>query len=157
MHLLSIFHWIQDTSLSDSLRKSDHLVGAAFGVFHVIGLILLLSALLLISLRLLGLGLRQQPVRQLTRSLSPLFWTGLAILVFSGTITFMPSAVFYYNNPALWIKAVLLLLAILVQVSLFRKITQLDEPGPILAKTTALLTLSLWFGVGLAGRAIGYL
>jgi hypothetical protein len=45
---------------------------------------------------------------------------------------------------------------LIVQFTLYRKVTKATQPKPLFATGSALLSLSLWFGVGLFGRAIGY-
>ena len=67
-----------------------------------------------------------------------------------------PSAALYYPNPAFWLKFQLLALALIVQFTLYRKVTASEKPNRALAVITAVVSLALWFGVGIAGRAIGY-
>jgi hypothetical protein len=159
MHIMTvknIFLWFQDTPVSTFLQTSNHLVVEVIGVLHVLGLVLLLAALLLVNLRLLGVGLRSQSARQLASDVAPLLWTGLGLTLFSGTVLFLSAAMNYYANPAFLPKLFLLLLATIVQMTLYRKATATESPSPALARTTAITSLTLWLGVGLAGRAIGY-
>lgn len=156
MSTLAVFHWLQNTSLAAWLRDSNPIVVQATQVVHVLGLILLLTALLLVNLRLLGWGLRTLSISQITKATSKMLSIGLVLALLSGTVLFLSAAANYYSNPAFWPKIALLVLAVLVQFTLFRKVTATDSPNPALAKTTALISLTLWFGVGFAGRAIGY-
>jgi hypothetical protein len=157
MTLLNLFQWLQTTPLAAFLQTSHHLIVEVVGVLHVLGLILLLASLLLINLRLLGVGLQSISASQLAKSTSPLVWIGLGLTVISGAFLLLPNAVGYYFNPAFLPKLVLLILAVAVQATLYRKVTSMETPRPVLAKATALISLTLWFGVGLAGRAIGYI
>ena len=53
---------------------------------------------------------------------------------------------------------ILLFLALAAQFTLFRRLTQpRTRPEPIADMVIGTLVLLLWFGVGLAGRAIGFL
>ena len=63
-----------------------------------------------------------------------------------------------YGNLAFRAKMVSLLLAIVFTFTLYRKVTFSDETpmSPLWHKLAALVSLMLWAGVGLAGRAIGY-
>ncbi len=151
------FDAIQHSALSSSISQLNHLFGAVAQLGHITGLILLLSPLVLINLRLLGFGLTGQPVSRLAESTQKFTWIGLALLTISGLFIFIPAALIYYVNPFFWYKAELLALAVIVQFTLFRWVTKTDAPHPILAKGTALLSLSLWFGVGAAARVIGFL
>ena len=49
-----------------------------------------------------------------------------------------------------------LALALLVQVALYRRVVRLQAPSATLGRLVGGAYLLLWFGVGLCGRAIGY-
>lgn len=157
MSTQALFNSLQHSHLGASLGQMNHLYGALAQLFHITGLILVLGSILLVNLRLLGAGLYRQPVAELVRSTNPLIWLGLAFLAGSGLFLFIPSAGLYYPNPAFWLKFSLLGLALLLQFTLYRKVTAAEAPSRWLSVVTALLSLTLWFGVGLAGRAIGFL
>lgn len=150
------FKALQNSELAISLGQSNHLYGVLAQIFHIAGLILILAPLLIVNLRLLGAGLTNQPVTQLVKATNPLIWTGLVFISLSGLFMFAPSALLYYPNPAFWYKFELLGLALILQFTLYRKITATETPNRALAVATAIASLTLWFGVGIAGRAIGY-
>jgi len=152
-----LFNSIQHSALSASLTKLDHLYGAVAQLGHITGLVLLLSSIVLVNLRVLGFGLTGQPVTKLAESTKYFIWIGFALLAISGLFIFIPAANIYYINPFFWYKAELLIAAVIVQLTLFRWITKTDTPNPILAKSTAVLSLTLWFSIGASGRIIGFL
>jgi hypothetical protein len=152
-----LFDSIQHSGVSSFISHFDHLFGAVAQLVHITGLVLLLSSVVLINLRLLGFGLTGQPVAKLAASTQKFVWGGLVLLAISGLFIFIPAALIYYVNPFFWYKVELLTLAVIVQLTLFRWVTKTESPNPILAKSTALLSLSLWFGVGAAARIIGFL
>jgi len=157
MSTQEIFNSIQTSALSSSLIKLDHLVGAVAQLGHITGLVLLLSSVVLVSLRLLGVGLVDQPITKLARSTRKFIWIGLALLAISGLFIFIPAANIYYINPFFWYKLELLILALIIQLTLFHSVTRTDTPNPLLAKAVAVVSLFLWFGVGASGRIIGFL
>jgi hypothetical protein len=157
MSTQQLFTTIQNSPLSQSLGALDHLYGAVAMLLHVAGLILVLGSILLVNLRLLGVGLHRQSPLTLARATNPLIGWGLGFLVLSGLFLFLPSAGFYYPNPAFWFKFYLLGLALLVQFTLYRFVTRQEQPHRLLAAFTGLVSLTLWFGVGFAGRAVGFL
>jgi hypothetical protein len=157
MSTYEIFSSIQHSALSSSISKFDHLFGAVAQLGHITGLVFLLSSMVLVNLRLLGFGLTGQPVAKLVQSTRKFVWGGLGLLAVSGLFIFIPAALIYYVNPFFWYKAALLTLALIVQLTLFRRVTATEMPNPMLAKSTALLSLTLWFGVGAAARIIGFL
>jgi hypothetical protein len=148
--------FIQSTPLSHAISKSNHLLIAGFQVFHVIGFVLLLAALVLISLRLLGLILQQQPVPEVARQALRLLWSGLALAVISGTLMFIGSPRHYFYNPAFDVKMLLLVAAVIIQTVLFRKVANSSAPRPWLARASVAVSLAMWLAVSMAGRAIGF-
>jgi len=148
--------FIQASTLSHAISKSNHLLIAGFQVLHVIGFVLLLAALVLISLRLLGLILQQQTAPAVARQALRLLWSGLALTVGSGILMFIGSPRHYFYNPAFDVKMVLLAAAVIIQAGLFRKVANSATPSPWLARAGVALSLALWFAVSMAGRAIGF-
>ncbi len=151
----SIANTIQDSSVSTFLRSIDHDFIVVFEVAHVLGLLLLLSPLVVINLRLLGAGLKQQTVAQVFQAFYPFMLVGLAVAVLSGTSLFLTFPVMYYNNPMFLPKIGLLFLALPLQIALIFSVKE-TAPNPLFAKGAGLFSLTLWFGIGLAGRAIGF-
>ncbi|MDB6088488.1 MAG: hypothetical protein JWN85_1272 [Gammaproteobacteria bacterium] len=152
----AVLNWIQGSWLSHGISRSNHLLIAAFQVLHVMGFVLLLASLVLISLRLLGLILKQQTVPQVAREATPLIWLGLALAVGTGLLMFIGSPRHYFYNPAFALKMLLLLLAVIVQASLFGRVAASEAQKPWLARTAVALSLLFWFAVSMAGRAIGF-
>jgi hypothetical protein len=153
---IEFFGRLQESAPVLVLRGANHLVIEITEVAHVLGLVSFLAALLLVSLRLLGLGLRRQPVRLVAAAAAPLLWGGLALTLLTGTVLFLSGPVRYYGNSAFQPKMALLALALLAQLTLYRYVVRQPAPGAVLARGSGVLVLGLWFGVGLCGRAIGY-
>ncbi len=156
MTLIAFAEWLQHTLLGQALRVASPTAVLGIQIGHVLGLILLLTALVLVNLRLFGWGLHGLPLRQVVQSTRWALWLGLALTIGSGSLLFLSAPVHYAANSAFVPKMALLFIALLVQASLHRRVVIRDAPGPLLARSTAALSLSLWFGVGLAGRAIGF-
>ena len=148
---------LQNSAVAHAVSKSNHMVGAGLQIVHVLGFILLLASIVLISLRLFGLAFAQQPISKVGRDATRLIWLGLVLTVASGTLMFVSSPRMYYYNPAFELKMLLLIAAVLVQVLLLRRVSANDSPTRALARTTVALSLASWFGVGLAGRIIGFI
>lgn len=156
MSIDTVLSAIQSTGVSHWVAKADHLFTAGLQVVHVIGFILLLASLLLISLRLLGLIFKQQTVPQIARETLRLLWLGLALAAFTGVLMFIGAPKHYAYNPAFVTKMVLLLVAVIVQATLFGRVASSEAPRPWLARLGVALAVFFWFGVSLAGRAIGF-
>ena len=50
----------------------------------------------------------------------------------------------------------LLLTAVVIQLALFHRVAVSESLRPALARVVAAFSLVLWFGVAIAGRAIGF-
>lgn len=156
MSFVQFLGWLQESYPIAQLRAANHLVIEVTEVLHVLGLVTFLAALVLVNLRLLNIGLKRQPSPLVASAAAPLVWGGMALTVATGSILFLSGPVRYYYNAAFPPKMGLLALALVVQFTLYRKVTRAAHPRPLFATGSALLSLSLWFGVGLFGRAIGY-
>jgi hypothetical protein len=152
-----VLTFIQNSPVAHAVSKSNHMVGAGLQIVHVLGFILLLAALLMLSLRLLGLILKKQPLPLVARDATRLIWVGLGAAVASGVLMFVSTPKLYYFNWAFELKMALFLAAIIVQLALFRRVAASESPSPALARTAVALSLLSWFGVGLAGRMIGFI
>jgi hypothetical protein len=124
-------------------------------VVHLLGLTLLLGSVLMVNLRLLGLTMKRQTVSDVVRGARPLLWLGVAIALISGTLLFLTEAVKCYYNIAFWYKMSFLCAAILFQLIAQNRLLVKLPPRPGL-RAIAGISLVLWFGVGIAGRAIAF-
>lgn len=148
--------WVSHTGIGLAMRKSTILF-PSIEVVHVLGLTLLLGSILATDMRLLGVGLRRQSPAEITTGLSPLFWTGLIAAVSTGVLMFVGEPVKCFFNEAFWWKMGLLAAAILFHLTLFRCASRSEAVSPAWRKTAGALSLALWFGVGVAGRVIGFI
>jgi fucose 4-O-acetylase-like acetyltransferase len=156
MTVVQVLSRLQDSPPLLLLRGANHLVIEVTEVAHVLGLVSFLAALLLVNLRLLGFGLRRQSIGEVARAAAPPLWTGLGLTLLTGTILFLSGPVRYYMNSAFQPKMALLALALLVQLVLYRRVVRTDVTSGAVARSIGTASLLLWFGVGLCGRAIGY-
>ena len=125
---------------------------------HILALTMMFGAIVIIDLRMLGLGMKKQPVSVLAKNLEPYMNWGLAIMLTTGYMLFTSEAMKSFINEGFKFKMEVLFPAILFQFTLFRWITHKDEDQRprLLGWVSALLSLILWFGVGVGGRAIGF-
>lgn len=157
MTTLEILTWIQDSALAHAISKTDHMVGAGLQIVHVVGLVALLASLVLISLHLLGLAFKHHPTVEIARESTRLVWFGLVLTALSGTLMFIATPKLYFFNPAFRLKMVLFLLAVIVQLALFRRAASDSSSTPAFAKVSVAVSLVAWFSVAMAGRMIGFI
>ncbi len=157
MSLLAFFQWCDRTAIGVAIRDSVWLFPAIEAV-HLLALALLGGAVLIVDLRLLGFGLRRQSARELAADLRPWLHTGLAAMLVSGVLMFLSEALKCYESPPFQLKMLFLFLALLFTFTVRRRVLLSDETPrrPWLGRLTAATSLTLWSGVGLMGRAIGF-
>lgn len=154
--LLPLFRWAETSRLSLEIRASTWQF-AVLEMVHLIGLTMLLGSLMVLDFRLWGWGMRRQPVGDLARDLRAWLLSGMALVIGSGIFLFFGEPMKLYGSAAFHVKMMLLLLAIVFQFTLFRRVTSARHDLGALHKFAGVLSLVLWFGVGLAGRGIGFL
>lgn len=143
-------HWLRGAGLTY----------ATVNLVHLLGLCLLVGPMLLLDLRLLGLG-RHYPVPALARDLTPWLLAGLLLLLVSGSALFSADAVPLSGNRVFLVKLSLLGIA-LANALAFRllwsgHLLHWDQSPPALGRMQALLSILLWLSVAAAGRLIAYL
>lgn len=149
--------WLQDTPVAHAISKTDHLVGAALQVAHILGFMMLLASLLLLTLRLHSRVLGTHPLTTVYLGVKRLMWWGLALAGLSGLLMFTASPVLYADKPAFLLKVSLFIVALLVQVWLFNGPLRRQGAEPRTWVRHALsLSLLLWLAVASVGRAIGF-
>jgi len=142
---------------AQAIAKSDHLVGAALQIGHVLGFVLLLASLVLVSLRQLGWVLPQASLRTVLIGPLRLLWAGLALAALTGVLMFIASPALYFFKPVFLFKLGLLVLAVLLQGTVSFLALRADSDGVSgRVKLLVLLSVLAWFGVGAAGRIIGF-
>src|SRR5438309_10946741 len=157
MTLLDFFKWLQYLPLLTAMRSSPW-VFPVIASIHLMGLALIGGAVLVVDLRLLGLGLRRQPVAQVARDAERWMLVSLLVLLPTGLLQFMCfAATKYYYLTAFWVKMAALSLALVFTFAIRRKVVLADETrlSPVWSRLVAVVSLSLWSSVAIAGRWIG--
>lgn len=157
MSLLELCQWIQFSPPLIAMRSSPWLF-PVIATIHLMGLAVIGGAVLLVDLRLLGLGLRRQPVAELALDAERWLFRGLVVMIATGIPLFMCFATKYYYLTFFWVKMAALFLVIVFTLSVRRRVVMADETriNPVWNKAVALVSLSLWTTVALGGRYIGF-
>ena len=153
--MLDLFEWLQYSSLLVEMRSSPWLFPIIASV-HLLGLAMLGGAVLVVDLRLLGLGLSRQPVAQVARDAEPWLVASLVVMLPTGLLLFMCFATKYYYLASFWTKLACLVLVLVFTFTVRRRTTLRDAAGTLRCKLVALGSLALWVSVALAGRLIGF-
>jgi hypothetical protein len=155
--LIPFFQWCDNSAIGQAIRNSR----VAFPVienFHLFALTVLLGSIVVLCLRQFGLIYKTQPISEVARALRPWNRWGLAVMLTSGILLFLSEAMKCYGNTSFRVKMLFLFAALLFQFTIYNRIVQKEGvTAPLGGKIAAGVALCLWFGVGLAGRAIGFL
>ena len=156
MALLPFFEWCENADLIVAMRSSLWLFPVIESL-HLLGLALIGGALLVVDLRLLGFGMRRQPVAILARDAEPWLLGSLGVMLPTGVLLFMSSAVKCYYLPVFWLKMTALLLALAFTFSIRRRVAMAVETGVPAgwSKVVGGTSISLWSAVAIAGRFVG--
>ena len=153
--MLPFFQWCEDSRIGEAIRDSLWLFPAIEAI-HLLALAVIGGAVLVLNLRLLGIGLAKQPLPQLWHDTRPWFLGSLITMLASGLLLFTSEAVKLYYHEAFWVKMTSLLLAMLFTLTVVRRAALTDRKSLLWNRTTAIVSLVLWSGVGIGGRWIGF-
>ncbi len=154
--LLTFAEWCEATWLGTLVRDSLWAFPVIEAV-HLLGLCLLGGTLLVVDLRMLGLGLRRQTIAELARDARPWLVAAVVVMLVTGVMLFLSEAVKCYYNPSFRVKAVTLPIALVYTFAIRERLTH----DPLLdtswkSRSVATISIALWFTVAAAGRGVGY-
>jgi hypothetical protein len=151
------FQWHSTCWLGTSISNSIWLFPAVETI-HILAMAVMFGGLLVLNLRLLGLGLKRQPLPLLTNTLWPFVNWGVAIMLISGYAMFSSEALKCYANDGFKFKMASLGLVLVFQYTIYNWLIHRPDAqrSAILGGVVALLNFGLWFCVGAGGRAIGF-
>ena len=157
--IFAVFQWLERTSLSVAINESLWAF-AVVEAIHLVALAVIGGAVLVVDLRLLGLAFQERRVADVARvAQSWLVWSLVAMLL-TGFVLFLSLAASkYYVHDYFWVKMYFLGAAMVFCFTVRQRVIMGDDAraNSALGKVVALVSLFLWSGVGLAGKAIGYI
>lgn len=144
------------------MRESGPWTYAFVNLAHVLGISTLFGSILVLDLRLVGVG-RRVPLAALSSAVVPVAAAGFAVAVTTGVGLLATKATEYVGNPFLLVKfpaiALGLINAVVVRFTGAWRAHQLRELTPGEERTLALLggvSLLCWLTAITAGRMIAY-
>lgn len=154
--LLPLFEWFEATALGTAVRQSLWAFPAIEAV-HLLGLCLLGGSVLIVDLRLLGVGLRRSAIAEIAARARPWLMGGIAIMLLTGIPLFLSEAIKCYYNTSFWVKMSTLPFALGFTFGVKGRMAA-DRTLETSARSRVLgvLSIVLWFTVAAAGRWIGF-
>ncbi|HZS50549.1 MAG TPA: DUF6644 family protein [Bryobacterales bacterium] len=155
--LLHFFRWLGNTPVANSINDSEWLFPIIESL-HITGLAVLIGTVAIVDFRLLGLVLRNRPAPEVAGDLKGWTLAGLGLMLTTGPLMLSAEPERGYGNPAFEFKMSCLLLALLTHFTIHRRVTRRDQPSEttVAGKIAGALSLALWTGVVLGGRAIAF-
>ena len=153
--LLDLVTWCSNTEAIVFVRDSRFGMPAVQSV-HLVGITVLLAAILVLNLRVAGVGMLDWPLPWLERQLEPWALGALTLVVLSGVLIFLGTPAKYLASNPFRFKMTVLCLAIVFHFGVLRRLV-ITEPGARWHRiVVAGVSVTLWFLVGWAGRAIAF-
>jgi hypothetical protein len=156
--MLTWFEWLEHSWLGTAVNNSTW----AFAVIeagHLLALAVLGGAILIVDMRLLGFGMKEERIRYVGETAQPWLLAGLTAAIVTG-IPLLSSlaAGKYYVNGAFWMKMYFFFAALIFTFTIRRAVVMGDEirANSRLGKIVGLVSVLLWSGVGIMGRGIGF-
>ena len=154
--LLPFFQWCEATAIGHAIKQSPWLFPVIEAV-HLLGLSALGGSLLIVDLRMLGVGLRRQPIAQLAKDARPWLLGSIGVMIVTGTALFLSESVKCYYSQAFWVKITTIPVALLFTLAVRQRVALAGTLDTTLTtRLVAIVSLALWFTVAAAGRWIGF-
>jgi uncharacterized membrane protein len=154
MNMYPFYEWCDSTMIGQFIAGNTWSFPLTETV-HIMALAVMFGCIFLIDLKLLGVNFGGIPAAKMYRELHSYINWSTVIIIITGIMLFLSEATKAYANDAFRPKVVLLVIALIFHYGFFTKAVSRDMV-PANAKTLAWASLILWFGVGAAGRAIGF-
>jgi hypothetical protein len=153
-------HTVEATGIGRFMRESLWAYPVTEAV-HIAGLALLFGSIVVVDLRLLGLG-RRVPLRALVDFAVPWSLLGFLLALCTGLMMFTAHAAEFLVQPVFMLKMGLVLAAGVNAAVLHTGPLRQAEPSPGAAppprvRWAAVLSILLWLGVIACGRLLAYL
>src|SRR5262252_3455613 len=140
----AIIHWMQNSDIGTGIRESIWFF-PIIETTHVLALALSVGVLIWFDLRLMGWGMKHQPVSQVHKQVMPLAFLGFVVMTISGILLF-------------WSEPEKCYLSGFFELKTKKSIEDWDKypVPPMQARMAGLISIISWAAVIIAGRATAY-
>ena len=155
--LLPFFQWLEKFWLGQYVVGSNWLFPVIESV-HLLALALLGGSILIVDLRLVGLGLSGREIKEIARDARPYMNFALVMMISTGIPLFLSEPIKCYYSPAFWVKMWTLAFALMFTYTIRTKTTRMEyvRNTARLQMLAGALSIALWFTVAAGGRWIGF-
>ncbi len=153
--LLPFFEWCETTPVAQWVSGGVWQF-AVIEAVHLLGLGLLGGSLLLVDLRMLGVGLTKQAIADLEAQMRVWLLGALVLMALTGVPLFLSEAIKCYYNTSFWVKMTTLPFAVAYTFSVRARVARGSRDTTMRTRLAAAASIALWFTVAAAGRWIGF-
>ena len=153
--LLPFFEWCETTSVAQWV-SSGVWQFATIEAIHLLGLGLLGGSLLLVDLRMLGVGLTRQAIADLDAHMRVWLIAALVLMAVTGVPLFLSEAIKCYHNASFWVKMATLPFALTYTFGVRARVARSSRETTMRTRLAGAVSIALWFTVAAAGRWIGF-
>ena len=155
MTLLEWSERLETTAIGTAVRESVWLFPVIESI-HLVALASLAGAVLVVDLRLLGVGVRR-PAAELLADASRWFAGSLVAMFATGIPLFLSEAVKCYYHPEFWVKMAALATVIVFTYTIRNPLVRRDiHERRAITTLLGSVSIVLWLTVAAAGRWIGF-
>lgn len=150
--------WLSNTPLSTVIQNTFWVIPTVQTV-HIASIAVVMSSILMVDLRLLGVAGRSQSLEAVAQRYLPWVWVAVVVLLCSGALLIVGEPGRELLSQVFWLKMKLLVgaLALTAGIQLgVRNGAGFWERRRLIAVLVALVSLAIWVCVLAAGRWIAY-
>jgi hypothetical protein len=118
--------------------------------------VVFIGSLLIVDLRLLGSGMRRQPLSEVVRAAQPWLLGGFLGMAITGSLQVLATPMKAYFSDQFWLKMQLLIVAVIITF-IIRWLASGRDEAPAWGKPAGLVSILLWSFIAVQGRLIGLL
>ena len=155
MDWFAVFDALEQTWLAMVIKESLWYFPAIEAV-HLLGLALLGGAILVVDLRMLGVGLRGQAIHEVAAAAHKWLLLAIGVMLATGIPLFLSEAVKCYFNTSFWVKMVALVIGLVFTFTIRNRIASSGSASTLTCKLVGAFSIVVWFVVAAAGRWIGF-
>ena len=155
MTIATFSEWLSNTAPSQFIQVTNWIIPAVQTV-HILCIALLLSAAVVVDLRIFGAGLRSETLAQVADRFVPKIWACLPVLLVTGLILIIAEPGRTLGNPAFYLKMISLVVVMGVTQWL-HNYARSARALSVVPALLAIVSVLLWATIIVSGRLIAYI
>jgi hypothetical protein len=139
---------------AQAVYGSSPYIGPVVNLIHLLAMVVFAGALLVVDLRLIGIGLKDTPLSQIARDARPWLIGGFIGILLTGIPQTMERATDQYVTSTFWVKMYLILFGIIWTMTVRGRAVRVDQPAGAWPKIVGVVSIFVWGSVAALARLI---